>query len=87
MTLRIGPLIKPLKHQVPIAGGAAQMLGDVPAMRSAKLEDLAGRLRRLNANLRDSTQEKGEPALPIATVADRLEMIVTGLPVALEEMR
>lgn len=76
------PLIQRLQHTMAIACRAPQLGGDAAAVLLAQRENVARRFRGLHAGLGDATQEKRQPALPVATIADRLQMLVILLAVA-----
>jgi hypothetical protein len=65
------------------AGAASETGGDQGAVLFAKGEDASGRLGRFSAHLDDAAQEEGEPALPVASVANGLQVVEVRGAVAL----
>ena len=63
------------------------MIGYGLAVLFTQLENLACSFSRFDTHLRNPTQEKGEPTLPITSVPNGLELVVILLSMALEEVR
>src|SRR5690606_26580471 len=81
-----GQAVEVFQDAVPVGGAAAELGGDQIAVPLAQRENAAGGFRGLLADLVNALEEKVEPALPVALVANDLEKVVIILAMAFEEV-